>query len=201
MNKIKMAICFLVLSSALLAGCKENSKDDIVTSNRFEGIVHHSIGGAEKEYETPYDTIYYGIPVFLRDIAGDEVVDKWLEQFESEKNPNGRSKWEITVVNAVNELGIPKEKFNEANNGLSYTKKQIEAIYSEDTKVINKEFVNKYALLINDEIFTASWLTEHTEEEWGKEGLTKEIIKEYLKTIKDTPLQEEYEKIKQKQEK
>lgn len=199
MNKFKNSIVITFLFVLLLSGCavttektKENELESIKTDT-----VHEAIGGDSKsEFSIPYDLSYYGIPVFVRDIVGDDKVDEWLSQFESDIKPDGRSKWELNVYNVVTELNIPKEEFNKANKGVSFSEEQIEAIYSMNIKKVNKAFVNKAALLMNDEIYTSAWLADQTAEDLKKIGITEDILEGYLEKIKDTPLKDDYEKIK-----
>ncbi|SCY37415.1 hypothetical protein [Alkaliphilus peptidifermentans] len=203
MKKKSFIIILIIFSLVSLCGCQISSNDvaleDEITApllNEENYVFNYDAigGGTEVEIRTPYDMIYYGIPTYLRNIVGDDKVDEWLAQFESVTNPKGRDKWEVTIVNAVKELNVSKEAFKEANVS-TYSKEQIEAIYSGDRKLINRSFVNEYALLINDKIYTSSWLAAHTVEDYKKEGITEDILNEYLNKIKDTPLIEDYKNI------
>ncbi len=214
--KIKNFLLVMIILIIPLYGCNEKSVNTIEDRNTVhdtkikandtelqctvgkESMVHDvALGGsAVTDWSTPYSPIYYGIPTFLRDIVGDEIVDEWLSQFESLENPDGRDKLEINVVNAVNEMKISKNDFIKYNIGWSYSKEEVEAMFSQDQKLVNKVFVNLGALLHNNEIYTANWLAVHTYEDYKREGITEEILAEYLERIGEAPLKEQHKKIK-----
>ncbi|KAB3534796.1 hypothetical protein F8154_08010 [Alkaliphilus pronyensis] len=198
MKKIFIVILTIFCLISLL-GCEAASnkpiENDTISENLTKGNPYvYDIGGPVSEYSDPYVLIYYGVDTFLFDIAGREKVEEWVSQFESLENPKGRDVSELTIVNAVKELDVSREAFEEAGKW-TYTKEQIEAIYSNDQKLINKAFVNEFALLVNDKIYTSRWLATHTMEDYKKEGITEDLLKEYLNKIKETPLAEDHNKI------
>ncbi len=158
------------------------------------------IGMCKMEWSTPYSPICYGIPCFLRDILGNEKVDEWLFQFESLDNPDGRDKFELNVINAVKEMNVPKDGFIK-ESGEIFTEEQIEAMFLGDQKLINRAFINEGAILIDDEIYSADWIVNHSVDDYKKVGITEEVLNKYLEKIINTPLKENYEILKERYKK
>ncbi|SCY37235.1 hypothetical protein [Alkaliphilus peptidifermentans] len=176
--------------NTLLTSTKDSTDTEIIDNEEAFG------GDSKFELLTKHEFGFYGVDMFIINIVGKEKFEDWLSQFESYNNPEGRNKWEITVVNAVLELNVPKETFIKANNGFVYTDEQIEAIYSGDQKLINKIFVNEDALLINDEIYTADWLASRTAKDYERAGISEEELIKYLDKINIIDFKEEYLPIK-----
>lgn len=217
MKKISIVLLSILIGLFIFSGCSvsetkqtaesENTKENepskekstILTPVESETIVDSTqeiVYGGNSEFLEKYRLEYYGVDTFISNIVGEDKVAKWLEQFESLQNPNGRAKTEINKFTVVKELNVPKEEFIKANKGLGYTDEQIEAIYSGDQKLVNRAFVNDYALLVNDEIYTPDWLALHTIKDYEKAGITVEVLLEYLNKINFSTLDDEYLSIK-----
>lgn len=193
-----------ILSLILISACSasENSSinittdekadttisEKVVTDNQIEVFVldysPDSIGGDNKrEFCSKYCLKFYGVDTFLAQMVDDGSITEWADQFASESNPNGLSMSECNVKNFVDYFKIPKEDFIEENQGITYSEEQIEAIYSGDSVKIANAFANEYALVINGNIFTPDWLATHTVSDYEKNGITYELLSEYIQKI------------------
>ena len=143
-------------------------------------------GSTRTEMCTQYQTLFYGLDTFLNEIVGQDALDTWASQFE-----DGRNKWECTTYNAVRELNISKEDFIIANKGITYTPYQIDAIFSDDINLINQAFINDYALLIGDKIYTPDWLATHTISNYEQSRIDANELMQYLDKIDVVELERE----------
>lgn len=204
MKKVILGLisCSFVLLS--LAGCGseqqivsvnsspqvQNTKDPLVAhtpsngNDASEPEVAYG-GDSASEFLMEYQFEFYGYPSYFYDIVGREKVEEWASQFESYMNPDGRNKWEMTIVNAILELEIPKDVLLKANPGLMFTNEQYEAVYTKDIKKINEAFVNEYALLHNGKIYTAVTLASYTAQDYEREGITEAVLIPYLRKIRN----------------
>jgi len=189
--KIKLFL-FTFVFLMILSACKSNNIQSDISSEGVNSKVfvmqnELPVGGdARKEMCTKYKTIFYGADTFLAEIVGKEKFNEWLSKFENE-----RDKWECNIYNAVRELNISKDDFIKANKGISYTSKQIDAIFSDDEDEINRAFVNDFALMVDDKIYTPDWLAVHTMSDYEKNGIDSGKLKEYLTKINTEELYRE----------
>jgi hypothetical protein len=72
----------------------------------------------------------------------------------------------------------------------------MDALYANNQPEINRLFANPFALLVNNELYTAYWLATRTLTDYEKSGIPLEAVAEYLKVIDDVSLREEYRAIK-----
>lgn len=176
-------------SRVITANISSDSDDPVVTDDLGDNI---AVGGSARwEFLSPLDPIFYGVDTFIADIVGREKVITWIEQFKSPSKSAGRDMIELTIVNAVKELGVSKSDFVRANKGITYTSEQIEAIYSRDEVKINRAFVNRYALLYKDKIYTADWLASRSARDYQSEGISEEVLLDYLSRIDIQEFREE----------
>ncbi len=177
-----------------------------------QGYVYHiykdilGVGGDEDAVKLPYSDQYYSIDIRLIRFVGLEDFDLWKNETR-EINPNGaRDIGETNIITFVKDFKVSKEDFVRITKNpplefpddipaahrealykeykdAAYSREEIEAIYSNDQVLINKMFVNEYALFHNGNIYTASWLAANSVEEYEKHGLTEEVINNYLKKL------------------
>ncbi len=131
------------------------------------------------DFCSKYTPVFYGIGDTEARLVDAEKLQSWREQFNSGK----RSLWECNLLTIVQELEIPEDELLNANFGDVYTKEQLKTLYSGDMKKINEAFVNPYALIVDGEIFTPVWLAIHTVGDYYENGITFEILQEYLPKI------------------
>lgn len=143
------------------------------------------------EFLTKYEYTFYGLNTFVIKLLSEKQFQIWENSFGDRFKPK-RTPWEYTTYNFIHEMNIPKEEFIKANNGYSYTDEEIEALYSKDQKLLNKIFVNEYALLIDDEIYTADWLATRTIRDYKKIDITDQTLNSYLNKIDIIELKDEY---------
>lgn len=207
MRTTNIIVVLLVIALVSFCGCQQD--ESVNDDNRNEEIsleesmVHHveAIGGSESEWRYPYSPLYYGIPGFIYDLADKDTVDEWRAQFASYENPNGRDRLENNVVNAVREIGISKEAFVKRNAGYPFTEEEIEAIFSGSQSMVNKVFVNRGAVLVDDEIYSLDWILAHTIEECRKEGITDDMLKQLHMRIENAPISTQVKMLKEKMDK
>jgi len=172
---LSVAIILVLLS---VWGCSP----DRIASNGSIGDVA-SGGSSRWEFLSPLDPIFYGVDTFIGDIVGRETLIAWIEQFQSPGKLKGRDMMELTIVNAVKELKVPREDFIRANKDITYTDEQIEAIYSGDVGKTNRAFVSRYAFLHGDKVYTADWLASRSAKHYQREGISEEALMAYLARI------------------
>lgn len=175
-----------------------NTVQDSTDSNTPNLNYEEAYGGGNYRLEllAKHEFDFYTVKGSIISFVGQEKFEEWLSQFKSYNNPNGRDLWEVNLSNAVIELNYPKEAFIEANKGIVYTDEQIEAIYSGDLKLINRVFVNRNALLVDDEIYTADWLASRTAKDYEEAGISDEVLSDYLNKIDKLQFKDEYLSIK-----
>jgi len=147
-------------------------------------------GEGETYFFRPLEHTFYGAATFFADIVGEEKYLAWVKQFFHD-TPNRRNPAELTMLNLVKELGVPKEAFLAFEASLSHdvprvTVEQIEALYSGDQKRINRQFVNRFALLVDDVIYTLDWLASRCVNAYERAGIKPHHITEYLARIDAT---------------
>ena len=206
--KIKnIFVILLIVVIVQLSGC-QNIPDEItgseITSEQSENVPNSTTNSVNEEesmqvdkggislieYSSDYNTHYNEVPTFV--INDEDVTDKWVHQFKAFGGERENS--EFDIITLVTEMNISKDIFIEQNKG-QYSDDEIEAIYSGNQAVINRVFVNPCALLIDDKIYSASWMANHSYGDYKKAGMTDEMLIDYLKLIKASPLEEEYRQI------
>ena len=183
MEPIQLAAEYLAIKSALVKAGKLSNK---ITS--------------DPEYYAPYKLKFYGLDDFIYTIVDEAKLDKWREQFTIEAvGRDRRDAYEANIFNLVQELAIPREAFEKANNA-TYTKQEIDAIYSGSLKQLNLVFAGKYALLdqANGNIYTLRWLSSQPISRFAELNISKDMIHNYLKNITDPALSENYQAIIEK---
>lgn len=197
---LSISLSALVLM-AMLFGCntsanetaKIDARPKAPSINEQEPSTAIGVGGEFGwEFFSKLEPGYYGIDTFLKAYVGADNYTKWIAQFRSHDNPGGRDPAELTITNAVKELCVSKQDFIAGNRGVTYSPAQIDAIYSNDPKLINRAFVNRYALLHNDAVYTADWLASRSASCYAKESLTRESLFAYLKAIDYDEFNSEY---------
>ncbi len=196
---LSLALCALLIVA--LFGCYPRANDSSTSGPitklpempEQEPDTELAIGGDSTwELFSALDPGFLGIDTFLIPYVGADKYKAWIAQFQSHGNPGGRDPSDLTIANAVKELGVSKNEFIEGNRGVSYTPEQIDAIYSGDQKLINRTFVNRFALLHDDKIFTPDWLASRSAGCYVMDGLTPEALVAYLKAIDYEEFRGEY---------
>lgn len=177
---------FLIFSAfiilMLFAGCnntevsqhdKDNSAD--VPLNTDLSINSNT---AFAEFRTRYIMEFYGMHDFVAKLVDEDRLSDWMTMFETGE----RSLWEMTLLSQVTELEISQEALLDANreSGGLFSDEQIKSLYSGDIKKVNEAFANPYSLVVDGEIFTPDWLTQHSPDDYIKNGITSDILKEYM---------------------
>ena len=154
--------------------------EDFTVSSENSGIG----GSARSEICTKYMFEFYGMPAQVSDLVEDrDAYEEWMNSF----NSGNRSKWEMTILSAVQELNVPMDallKYN-SETGYVYTDEQIRALYSGDIKEVNRCFAKRYSLVVDGEIYSLEWLATHSASDYKKHGIEYEdlIADDYLLRI------------------
>lgn len=178
------AICLLTI--AIFSGCSSKKSDqskslssDINNSTdttvlALDYASRQSGGDILNEICCKYAFDFYGLDGILDEYIGSDKITEWIEAEKPE---------EITTYQIIKYFNIPKDVFIDLYQGVQYSNEQIDAMYSNDIMRINKAFANEYALVVNGEIFTPDWLATHTKSDYVNNGITAEMLIEYVNKI------------------
>jgi hypothetical protein len=143
----------------------------------------------------------------LLDFLGDNDLKQKHILFQSERNKKmeglkGKELYEYKmnevppVYTFIKESGISKEKFKEANTRMRstfynkgveetawesvYTDEEVDLLFSADVEAVKKALVGKYGFYHNGKVYYVLYLHVTTHEDWIKENLPIESIKEVV---------------------
>ena len=146
----------------------------------------------------------------LLDFLGDSELKQKHSLFQSEryKKMEGLTGKELykykmnevpPVYTFIKESGISKENFKEANAQMRstfynkgveetawesvYTDEEVDLLFSDDVEAVKKALVGKYGFYHNGKVYYVLWLHVTTHEDWIKENLPIESIKEVVYTV------------------
>lgn len=188
---------FIVITLTLtLTSCDLTTNQNITlgTPITFDKTKNNTTTRADS---TPVDTQYRY--KYIKGISGefasqfsnlvsDAKFNEWVDQFEG-MNPQGtRDIVELNLISFIREFNISKQAFTKANNSLreqaqkngwesrAFTQKEVEVLYSNETALINKTFVNPDALLYNGEIYTLEWFAENSVSDYIAVGFPPDLL-------------------------
>ena len=195
---MKKRILYLIIFSTviLLNGCNQGAETPTelesnepsaiqTTSPTDDTLPLNGSGGTSKAYaEFEYELSFYGISAGFQDLVGVEAFEKWVSETY---DPNDHH--EFTILNFIQYFNISKETFISTDSKYdhaSYTTEQVEALYANDKKLLAENFVNRYAILVDDEIYTPIWVATHTLDELKAAGITESILEAKCSEWKET---------------
>lgn len=152
------------------------------TEDDFPSEDYYPYGGPSEDY-LKYTMYFYGAQAF-KDLVDENVYNEWNEQFDF-YGSGERNSYECNLYTFVTELNIPKEEFAKFNSdrGSFWSDAHIDALYSNDTKALNQAFGNKNALILGEKIFTPDLLATFTQKDYKENGITAEMLEDYVKRI------------------
>lgn len=203
MKKAFLLICCVLLLSSC-ANSSEIYEDNHDTVQEIEmpepfNRLEASGGDSLHDYYSKYTLRFGNINSTISGLVDPEKDREWSEKHFADKIADPDTP-EMTVLEYIEYFNIPKEKLVEAVSNADFPEgwiislSDIDIIYSGDDDLINKTFVNEYALLYNGKIYTPEWLYEHSVSDYLNEGLPIDEIKAYLTKMGDFPFTEEAKK-------
>ena len=126
-------------------------------------------------------------------------VDKSLVDYVDEKTPGASDEWfsqfphvdpegtrEVRDCNSIvfiQEMGLTREEVEKINGqaqGLLFTTKELDAIFSGDEKQLNVVFASPLAILVDGYLYSPEWVATHTPEDYRTVGITRAMLEEKL---------------------
>jgi hypothetical protein len=149
-----------------------------------------------------------GVPYYFEKLVDEKELKEWQSHFKH-INPNGtRESSEYNTYNFIVEFNIDRERFNEANTERcrmfgdalpDFTDEEVDVMYSFDKKKVYEYFVNPYAILVGEAVYTPEWLSTHTVEDYIKAGIPADklaekhdLITKYLNAEKTNSFEKTY---------
>lgn len=131
--------------------------------------------GGMSDFGENYQLIYYGMDTALSNLVTESEYKEWVKSFDLQsKDWNG-----CIQADFINFFGFDEEQVKNAI-GMSYSEEQIKALISNDSKELDKAFVNPFAVYLNGKIYSPEWFAVHTWSDYQKEGITQDILSEYI---------------------
>ena len=183
----KILLLSLLLLSIITIGCSKapapsqpQGETESAEPSEDNQINQGAIGGHSFEKDYEYDILYYGPAAPFTDLIKAEDPEGLAEWRASFDNPDGTTNYkDITMIKFIQRFDIPKEVIVSTNNSYQYpifTDEQIEALYSNDKKLLADNFMNPNAVRVGDEIYLPKWVATHTLDELKAAGITESIL-------------------------
>ena len=194
----KILLLSLLLLSIITIGCSKapapsqpQGETESAEPSEDNQINQGAIGGHSFEKDYEYDILYYGPAAPFTDLIKAEDPEGLAEWRASFDNPDGTTNYkDITMIKFIQHFDIPKEVIVATNNGLGqyavFTDEQIEALYSNDKKLLADNFMNPNAVRVGDEIYLPKWVATHTLDELKAAGITESILEAKCSEWKET---------------
>lgn len=191
-----LSIVVLIVLFCVASSCTQLNESYVSTSNSNYNLVSmpepferaDNSGGDElHDYYSKYVFRFGNINSTLISLADEEEAQKWINSQLSEQD------YEFTVLDYINYFKIPKEELIKAISDSKFPEgwiiniSDIDIIYSGNVELINKTFVNEYALLYDNKIYTPEWLYNNSIADYIKEGLPANEVKACLNRMKVFP--------------
>ena len=194
--KIKI-VCLIFAVATILSGCNDFNDNTKNNSDMLKNPLDIELtsppidednSSVDLKYQYRYiDTISDEIPKEFQEIVGENKYALWVQEFAG-KDPQGtRTIEDYNLISFIIDFNISKQQFMEANNKIKsnpnnsekgFTQQEIEILYSNETALINKTFVNDEAILYGNEIYTLSWFASNSVDEYKRVGFPVELLKE-----------------------
>ena len=184
----KILLLSLLLLSIITIGCSKapapsqpQGETESAAPSEDNQINQGAIGGHSFKKDYEYDISYYGPAAPFTDLIKAEDPEGLAEWRASFDNPDGTTNYkDITMIKFIQHFDIPKEVIVATNNGLGqyavFTDEQIEALYSNDKKLLADAFMNPDAIRVGDELYAPRWVATHTLDELKAAGITESIL-------------------------
>ena len=193
----KILLLSLLLLSIITIGCSKapapsqpQGETESAEPSEDNQINQGAIGGHSFEKDYEYDILYYGPAAPFTDLIKAEDPEGLAEWRASFDNPDGTTNYkDITMIKFIQRFDIPKEVIVSTNNSYQYpifTDEQIEALYSNDKKLLADNFMNPNAVRVGDEIYLPKWVATHTLDELKAAGITESILEAKCSEWKET---------------
>ena len=193
----KILLLSLLLLSIITIGCSKTSapsqpqgETESAEPSEDNQINQGAIGGHSFEKDYEYDILYYGPAAPFTDLIKAEDPEGLAEWRASFDNPDGTTNYkDITMIKFIQRFDIPKEVIVSTNNSYQYpifTDEQIEALYSNDKKLLADAFMNPDAIRVGDELYAPRWVATHTLDELKAAGITESILEAKCSEWKET---------------
>ena len=194
----KIILLSLLLLSIITIGCSNDpapsqpqGETESAAPSEDNQINQGAIGGHSFKKDYEYDISYYGPAAPFTDLIEKQDKDAYAEWRASFDNPDGTTNYkDITMIKFIQRFDIPKEVIVATNNGLGqyavFTDEQIEALYSNDKKLLADAFMNPDAIRVGDELYAPRWVATHTLDELKAVGITESILEVKCSEWKET---------------
>ena len=187
----------MLLLSIITIGCSKTpalsqlqSETESAAPSEDNQINQGAIGGHSFKKDYEYDISYYGPAGSFTDLIKAEDPEGLAEWRASFDNPDGTTNYkDITMIKFIQRFDIPKEVIVSTNNSYQYpifTDEQIEALYSNDKKLLADAFMNPDAIRVGDELYAPRWVATHTLDELKAVGITESILEAKCSEWKET---------------
>ncbi len=200
---MKRALIFVLALILILPVISSCQKEENVTENLAvempEPFDFPEPSGPEAlgMFRSRFNNTFLNLTSDILDLAEErDELERWFdEKFkESLFDPYAD---EITVLSFAERFDISKEKLLEAISETDYTEgwivspSDVEIIYSGDKELINKTFVNEYALLHGENVYSAEWVYMHGPDDYLNEGIPFDKAINCLAKMEELPFTEE----------
>lgn len=164
-------------------------------ANKHLGSSELGIGGDEFNYEfyLPFDAIYYGIPAAFVEHVGDDNFYDWLKSIGSilpdgRRNPNSDG-LQSNIRDFIRYFNLTIEEVRLLHPNviiydfqLGFTDEMVDALFSNDVAELHREFNNPFAIYHNGTVYTPSWISSHSFDDFMEEGIPVELILDMVDT-------------------
>jgi hypothetical protein len=154
-----------------------------------------SDGDAYDGFYMPGEAKFNGVPSSLSRLTDSEKTVAWFESFEVTKNPPDSLLGYPNIYSFIKEFGLTDEQVLEAmpgsDNPQLLSSDEMKTLVSGDLETVTAEFASDYAIVINDHIYSPSWVYTHTTDAYAIAGITPEKLAEKKSVYKDLPFTDE----------
>lgn len=155
-----------------------------------------SMGELPRDYTEEYVLRFENLTSEILSLAPRDEYTAWLNSYNGKVTASEERIPPLTVLDFVKEFDISEEQLlsivKEDNDpDWTITSDDVAVIFSDDTELINRRFINKYAVLAGDKIYTPQWFYEHTAAEYAEEGLTNYDVTTMMIKMKRLPFTDE----------
>ena len=109
--------------------------------------------------------------------------DEWFSQFPHVDPEGTRDPYDCNSIVFIQEMGLTREEVEKINGqaqGLLFTTKELDAIFSGDEKQLNEVFASPLAILVDGYLYSPEWVATHTPEDYRTVGITRAMLEEKL---------------------
>ncbi|MCM1299009.1 MAG: hypothetical protein NC203_12030 [Firmicutes bacterium] len=151
-----------------------------------------SSGDRFRNYTEEYELRFENLTFEILNLVPKDDYTAWINEYTEKERTSEERIPPLTILDFVTEFDISKDQLlsviaEDNDPSWTITREDVDVIYSGNMELVSKTFINEYAVLHNNKIYTPKWLYEHTAAEYIEAGLSDDEVSYAMEKMKDLP--------------